>query len=362
MKAKQISVYNGGALVFTRTVTDTNRYIEILAADALAVNITYTYKIRYQDTCDNWGPWSELKTFIIREKPLVTINTVSVTQFPTINFTVDSYTSLITNITIEIYLVAALWDTIVIPDPYNYTDGSGVFEYQIPPNLYTKLLSNATQYGYKVIVTNDHDKSGDDTELQTTNFVAPDQVTNLTATDNLDGTLHLDWNTERGYVFRDNVYIGLCGATYTFTDTDCTLNTAHTYLVCGYEPVGHPDCIAVGVSVAKTLTTPYFALCSSLVSSLFYIHQGDFLTQQDNVKYDRIGNAIFVDFQQGSCNITGWFDRTKRISLEAYYRGIQFYLKFSTYSIPVVITSFSANYYRGELKEGVTLQMEKVTL
>ena len=218
-----------------RTVTDTKRYVEIIAADALAAG-TYTYKIRYQDTCNNWGVWSELKTFTIRTAPSVTINSVTDTQFPTINFTVDSYDSLITDITIEIYTPApALWHTIVIPDPYNYTDGTGVFEYTIQPDLYTKLLANATTYTYKVIVTNDYGKTANDTEAKATNFVAPAAVTALTATDNGNGTCTLAWNTNRGYVYRDNIYIGVCGATYDFTDYDCTLNTAHTYLVCAYD-------------------------------------------------------------------------------------------------------------------------------
>lgn len=362
MKAKEISIYSGGALVVNRTVTDTKRYVEIIAADALAAG-TYTYKIRYQDTCNNWGVWSELKTFTIRTAPSVTINSVTDTQFPTINFTVDSYDSLITDITIEIYTPApALWHTIVIPDPYNYTDGTGVFEYTIQPDLYTKLLANATTYTYKVIVTNDYGKTANDTKAKATNFVAPAAVTALTATDNGNGTCTLAWNTNRGYVYRDNIYIGVCGATYDFTDYDCTLNTAHTYLVCAYDPVGSPGCVAAGVSVTKTLTTPYFALCSTSVSALFAVHQGDTLTHNDSVKYDRISDSIFVDFRQGSCSILGWFTRANRILLEANYCGLQFYLKYSTYSVPVVITGFSANYHRGEQLEGVNIQMEKVTL
>ena len=114
--------------------------------------------------------------------------------------------------------------------------------------------------------------------------------------------------------------------------------------------------------MTKTLTTPYFALCSTSVSALFAVHQGDTLTHNDSVKYDRISDSIFVDFRQGSCSILGWFTRANRILLEANYCGLQFYLKYSTYSVPVVITGFSANYHRGEQLEGVNIQMEKVTL
>lgn len=363
MYAKEISIYDAGVLVVNRTVTNANRYIEILSTDGLVAGTVYTYKIRYQDTCGNWGVWSGLKTFTIRSAPSVTINSVTDTQFPTINFTVDSYDSLITDITIEIYTPAlALWHTITIPDPYNYTDGTGVFEYTIQPDLYTKLLVNATNYTYKVIVTNEHGKTANDTEAKVTNFAVPAVVNNLVATDNLNGTCTLTWNVNRGYVYRDNIYLGVCGATYDFTDYDCTLNTAHTYLVCAYDPVGNPGCVAAGVQVIKTLTTAYFALCSTSVSALFYVHQGDTLTHNDSVKFDRISNSIFVDFRQGSCNIVGWFTRANRILIENAYCGIQFYLKYSTYSIPVVITGFSSNYHRGEQMEGVSMQMEKITL
>lgn len=364
MKAKEITIYNAaGAVISNRTVTDTNRWIEILPADSLVANTQYYYKVRYQDTCDVWGSWSELKSLIVRDKPAITVNTVTDTQFPVINFTIDSYGSLITDITIEIYLSGgALWDTIVIADPYNYTDGTGVFEYTVLPNLYSKLLSNATAYDYKVIITNEYGKTNSDTETQTTNFVAPAVVTNLTATDNLDGTCTLAWNTNRGYVFRDNVYIGVCGATYEYDDIDCTLNTEHTYKVCAYDPVVSPGCVAAGIEVKKTLTTNQFALCSASISSLFSTHVGNPLIHVDNVKYDRMGNAIFVDFQQGSCSITGLFTRAKRILLEAGYRNVQFYLKYSTYSMPVVITGFSSNYIRTEQLEGISLQMEKVEL
>jgi len=357
--AKEVKFYLAGAPVSTRIITDASKYIDVLVGDGLTFGNTFDYSVRYQDSCLNWGSWSDWEQIDVREFVGVSNLTVGVAQFPTVSFRVTPYESLITNIRIDVYDGANLITSLSVDDVYNYIVNQTTtyidFSFIIDPIKLAEMLKEQL-YTFKTYVTNEYNRVTNTNINQTLNYTEPADVTALTCTVKT-GYFQLDWTGGYAVIFRNGLRIGF--GTNIYIDYDAPLNLINNYKVYARDADANG---LNGTSVSGSITEHGYALVSENFAAYTSMPEKTYPNENSNVKYERIGDDIFLDYTQEAGGLQLYFTRDDKNLLMANYFNKQFYFKYGNKVVLIVITSLNTIFSKDADMVLCSINYERVEL